>query len=125
MSNRLLRVNELLQREISAYLHAKYSSEAVGITITGADVTGDLREAKIFFSALNRDDTERAGHWLRSKLGEIRSVVAKNVVIRHVPLLTFVPDTAADRGVRIEQLLDEIEKQPKSEQPPPDPQPET
>ncbi|HYC72519.1 MAG TPA: 30S ribosome-binding factor RbfA [Opitutaceae bacterium] len=117
MSNRLLRVNELLQREISAYLHSKYSSESVGITITGADVTGDLREAKIYYSALGRgDETERAGRWLRSKLGEIRSVVAKNVVIRHVPLLTFVPDTAADRGLRIEQLLDEIDP-PKSGKP--------
>lgn len=117
MSNRLLRVNELLQREISAYLHSKYSSETVGITITGANVTGDLREAKIYYSAVNRDDTERAGKWLRGKLGEIRSVVAKNVVIRHVPLLTFVPDTAADRGLRIEQLLDQIEKpkEPKAE----------
>lgn len=123
MSNRLLRVNELLQREISAYLHSKYSSETVGITITGADVTGDLREAKIFYSALGRgDDTERAGRWLRGKLHEIRSVVAKNVVMRHVPLLTFVPDTAADRGVRIEQLLDEIEKQPKPDQPNPGPE---
>lgn len=117
MSNRLLRVNELLQREISAYLHSKYSGEAVGITITGADVTGDLREARIYYSALNRDDTERAGRWLRSKLGEIRAVVARHVVIRHVPQLTFVPDTAADRGVRIEQLLDEIEKQPKDSKP--------
>lgn len=113
MSNRLLRVNELLQREISAYLHSKYSSESVGITITGADVTGDLREAKIYYSALGRgEDTERAGRWLRSKLSEIRSIVAKNVVIRHVPQLTFVPDTAADRALRIEQLLDQIEKKP-------------
>jgi len=111
MSNRLLRVNELLQREISAYLHSKYAAETVGITITGAEVTGDLREARIYFSALGRgDETERAGRWLRGKLAEIRSVVARHVVIRHVPLLTFVPDTSADRALRIEQLLDEIDR---------------
>jgi ribosome-binding factor A len=114
MSNRLLRVNELLQREISAYLHTRYASEAVKITITGADVTGDLREAKIFYTALGRgDETERAGRWLRAKLPEIRSVVAKNVVIRHVPLLTFVPDSAGDRAARIEGLLDEIDREEK------------
>jgi len=49
MSNRILRVNELMQREISTYLHSRYSSESVGITISGVDTTGDLREAKVFF----------------------------------------------------------------------------
>ena len=38
MSNRLLRVNELLQREISAHLRRKHASESVAITITGVDV---------------------------------------------------------------------------------------
>lgn len=114
MSNRLLRVNELLQREISAYLHSKYSGEAVGITITAADVTGDLREAKIYYSTLGRDpDSERAGRWLRARLPEIRSMVAKNVVIRHVPLLTFIPDTAGERAVRVEELLDELDRKTK------------
>lgn len=110
MSNRLLRVNELLQREISAYLHRYYPSEAVGITITAADVTGDLREARIFYAVLDRSaDARRTGRWLRSKLPEIRSMVAKNVVLRHVPLLRFVQDDAGARATRIEQLLDEID----------------
>lgn len=111
MSNRLLRVNELLQREISSYLHRRYSSEAVGITITAADVTGDLREAKIYFAVLDREkDAKRAGRWLTSKRPEIRSMVAKNVVMRHVPLLTFIHDDAARRALRVEQLLGEIER---------------
>ena len=45
MSNRLIRVNELLQREISSYLRKRYASESVAITITGVQITGDLREA--------------------------------------------------------------------------------
>jgi len=111
MSNRLLRVNELMQREISAYLHSRYSGEAVAITISGVDVTGDLREAKVFYSVFgDADELARAGRWLRGKLHEIRSIVAKNVVMRHVPLLTFHPDTSAARALRIETLLDEIDK---------------
>ncbi|MFI5336657.1 MAG: 30S ribosome-binding factor RbfA [Opitutales bacterium] len=110
MSNRLLRVNELMQREISAYLRKRYTSEAVAITITGVDITGDLREAKVYFSVLGGPaEAERAGRWLRGKLAEIRSMVAKNVVLRHVPLLTFHLDAAHDRALRIEQLLDEID----------------
>lgn len=111
MSNRLLRVNELMQREISAYLRRRYTSESVAITITAVDVTGDLREAKVFYAVAGTEaDAERAGQWLRGKLREIREMVAKAVVMRHVPLLTFVHDNSAPRALRIEQLLGEIDR---------------
>jgi ribosome-binding factor A len=118
MSNRLLRVNELLQREISAYLRKRYTSEATRLTITGADVTGDLREAKIFYNVVGSDPDEiaRMGGWLRSKLAEIRGVVAKNVVMRHVPTLTFHHDASGERAVRIEALLDEMERNDKAKE---------
>jgi len=110
MSNRILRVNELMQREISTYLHSRYSSESVGITISGVDTTGDLREAKVFFTTVgsSEDEVAKAKRLLRSKLTELRSMVAKNVVMRHVPLLTFYHDTSASRALRIEGLLDQI-----------------
>jgi len=115
MSNRLIRVNELLQREISAFLHSRYSSESVAITITGVQITGDLREAKIYYSVLGKEaDATRAGKWLREKRGEIRETVAKNVVIRHVPLLTFVHDNHAPRTLRVEELLGQIDQSKKS-----------
>lgn len=110
MSNRLLRVNELLKREISAYLRKHYSSEAVAITITSVEITGDLREAKIYYAVAGTEaETIRLGKWLRSILGEVRSTVAKNVVIRHIPLLTFVHDDSAPRTLRVETLLAEID----------------
>lgn len=110
MSNRLIRVNELLQREISAFLHSRYSSEAVKITITGVQITGDLREAKVYYSVLGQEtDAIQAGKWLLGKRNEIRETVAKNVIIRHVPLLTFVHDNHAPRTLRVEQLLGEID----------------
>lgn len=112
MSNRLLRVNELMQREISAYLRKRYTSEAVAITITGVEITGDLREAKVFYAVAGpAADAERAGKWLRGKLHEIREMVAKNVVLRHVPLLSFIHDDSAPRALRVEQLLKEIERE--------------
>jgi ribosome-binding factor A len=115
MSNRLIRVNELMQREISAYLHKHYSSEAVAITITGVEVTGDLREAKVFYSVLGEaPEAKRAGKWLLGKRAEIRGVVAKHVILRHIPLLTFVHDDHAPRTLRVEKLLSEIDRSPKS-----------
>jgi ribosome-binding factor A len=114
MSNRLLRVNELLQREVSAFLHQRYSSEAVGITITSVEITGDLREARVYYSVLggdtDADAAKKAGKWLLAKRTEIRETIAKNVVLRHVPLLAFVHDNHAPRTLRIEALLSEIDR---------------
>jgi ribosome-binding factor A len=115
MSNRLLRVNELLQREISAYLRKKHASEAVGITITSVEVTGDLREAKVYYSVLGNEEAfTAAGKLLMRKRDEIREMLAKNVIIRHVPLLAFVHDNHAPRTVRIETLLAEIDEKEKA-----------
>ena len=114
MSNRLLRVNELLQREVSAFLHSRYGSESVAITITGVEVTGDLREAKIFYSVLGDEAVaRRAGKWLLGRRGEIRATIGKNVVLRHIPLLAFVHDDHAPRTLRIEALLSEIDGEAK------------
>lgn len=115
MSNRLLRVNELMQREISSHLRRKHAAETVGITITGVEVTGDLREAKVFYSVLGKDeDAAKAGKWLVRHRDEIREMLAKNVVIRHVPLLAFVRDDHAPRALRVETILGEIDRETKS-----------
>lgn len=112
MSNRLLRVNEMLQRETSAFLRKRYTAEAVGITITSVEITGDLREAKVYYSVLgDATAAEQSGKWLRGRRDEIREMLAKNVVIRHVPLLTFVHDNHAPRTLRVETLLGEIDKE--------------
>ena len=111
MSNRLLRVNQLMQREISAYLHQHYSSETVAITITSVEITGDLREARVYYSVFGDEDAAaKAGKFLVRKLREIRAVVAKNVILRQVPLLEFVHDNHAPRTLRIEELLAEIDR---------------
>lgn len=110
-SNRLLRVNELLQREVSVHLRKKHGAETVGTTITGVEITGDLREAKVFYSVLgDAAEAAKAGKWLVRHRDEIREMLAKNVIIRHVPLLAFVHDNHAPRTLRIEALLSEIDR---------------
>ena len=110
MSNRTLRVSELIQREISAYLHTRYQSEAVRITITGVQVSPDLREGRVFYSVLGGADAAAdCGRWLRAKAPEIRHIVGRTVVLKNVPLLSFVPDATNERGDRINRILDQLE----------------
>ena len=116
MSNRTVRVNELVQREISAILRKRYQSEAVAITIAEVRVSPDLRDARVFVSIVGAEDVvEEKLRWLRSKAPEIREEVARHVVLKYLPKFEYILDNSAVRGARILQVLDEIEHPPAKE----------
>ena len=109
MSNRTLRVSELIQREISAYLHTRHQGEAVRITITAVEVSPDLREGRVFYAVVGGPaEAEACGRWLVERTGEIRHLVGRRIVLKQVPKFDFVRDTSAERGVRVNRLLDEL-----------------
>jgi ribosome-binding factor A len=111
MSNRTLRVNELVQREISDILRKRYQSEAVAITITEVRVAPDLRDARVFVSIVGDESTvEEKLRWLRAHAPEIREEVGRRIVLKYLPKFDYVLDRSASRGSRILQLLDEIER---------------
>jgi ribosome-binding factor A len=112
MSNRTIRIAELVQRELGLFLHTKYQSEAVTITVAGVEVSPDLKTGKIYFSILG-DEAAAEGRlrWLKQKAGEIRRELAHRVKIKHSPEWTFLLDQATPRGNRILGLLDDLARQ--------------
>src|SRR5579863_1704604 len=76
------------------------------VTVTEAKVTGDLREATVFYTvygtAQERAETAAA---LASATGVIRSEVGRQTGLRHTPSLTFVPDTLPETSQHIEDLV--------------------
>lgn len=117
MSNRTIRIAELVKRELGAYLHTKYQQEAVTITVIGVEVAPDLRTGRIFFSIFGDEETVAAKlRWLQRKRAEIRRELAQRVQIKFAPDWVFMLDEAVDRGNRVLEILDEI----KAETPPED-----
>ena len=116
MSNRTVRVNELLQREISDILRKRYQSEAVAITISEVRVSPDLRDARVFVAVVGSDDVaEEKLRWLRSKAADIREEVGRRIVLKFLPKFEYHLDKSAMRGARILQVLDEIDHPKKPE----------
>ena len=117
MSNRTIRVNELVQREISDILRKRYQSEAVAVTITEVRVSPDLRDARVFVSVIGTE-TEASDKlaWLRSKAPEIREEVGRRIVLKYLPKFDYILDESAVRGARILQALDELDH-PRPKQP--------
>lgn len=111
MSNRTVRIAELVQRELGDYLHTRYRSETVTITVTGVEVAPDLKTGEIFFGIIGDDAAlEERMAWLESKRGEWRRELARRIPIKHSPAWTLHLDRAAERGSRILSLIDEIEQ---------------
>ena len=93
MSLRLVRVNELIKREIGNYLRTRYRSESVCWTITTVDVAADLRNATVAYSVLGDELKSReAQAFFRKHAGEIRKEVSKEVMLKYSPKLQFVRD---------------------------------
>ncbi|MEJ6603223.1 MAG: ribosome-binding factor A [Verrucomicrobiia bacterium] len=110
MSNRTIRIAELVQRELGAYLHTKYQHEAVAITVAGVQVAPDLKTGKIFFSILGDEEmvTDRF-RWVSRKRKEIRRELAYRVQIKHAPDWVFLMDEVIGRGNRVLEIMDQID----------------
>jgi len=109
MSQRVVRVNELLKREISHILHTRHRSESVDISIIAVDVAPNLRAAKVFFAT--HGDTElrhRAERFFSKNHELIRREMGKSVVLKFLPHLDFIYDKGADYGEKLNKLLDEL-----------------
>lgn len=76
------------------------------LTITDVRVTGDFRDATVFYTVYGSDE-ERAGTAaaLESAKGVLRSEVGKQTGVKHTPSLTFVLDALPDTSKSIEDLL--------------------
>jgi ribosome-binding factor A len=76
------------------------------VTITDTRVTGDLREATVFYTVYG-DDEERAASAaaLESAKGVLRSEVGRQTGVRFTPTLAFVADALPDNARTIDDLL--------------------
>lgn len=114
MSNRTLRINELIQRELSHILRKRHQSEAVAITITEVRIAPDLRDARIFVSVIGSDAfaAEKLS-WLRRIDRELRTELGRRIVIKYMPRFNYVIDRSIVQRGRVLQVLNELEAEKK------------
>jgi len=110
MTKRIVRVNELVKREISNLIHTFYQSETVLITITEVDVSPDLRHASVYFSVLgNVLQYKEASNFFQKHKSEIRRKLGKNIILKYLPHLKFVPDSSIEKGTRLINKMKNID----------------
>ena len=104
---RIDRISEEVRREVDAIIREELGDPRIGGTfsITRAEVTGDLRYAKIYVSVLEDDRRDDLMEALKSAKGFIRRALGKRMIIRYTPELIFVSDRNIAYGVHIAKVL--------------------
>jgi ribosome-binding factor A len=106
---RAKRLADLIREVVAQKLQRGIKDPRLGshVTITDTRVTGDLREATVFYTVYG-DDEERkaAAAGLESAKGILRSEVGRAAGTKFTPTLTFVADALPDTARTIEDLLD-------------------
>ena len=116
-SNKLQRINEDIQFALSTLIREVKDpriSEAF-ISVTSVEVSGDLKFAKVYYSAMMGDKKEVA-KGLKSSAGFIRREIARRLNLRMTPEFTFVEDHSIEHGAHISKLLNSIEITPEDEE---------
>ena len=113
MTRRTDQIGEAIREEVASILAQGLKDPRIGfVTVTRAEVTPDLRHAKVFFGVLGdvaqRDKTQ-AG--LRQAAGFIRREVGKRLRLRFTPELTFQYDSGIEATDRVARLLEQTKRE--------------
>ena len=109
-TNRLNRINEDIQRELSALL-PKVKDPRVQqgmVTVTGVETTPDLRYAKVFLSFLGEVNERELRRGLRSAAPWLRRELGASLTLRYTPELIFERDRSIENGARLTKLIDDV-----------------
>jgi ribosome-binding factor A len=116
---RMARVNEVVREALADEIE-RLSDPRLGlVTITGVDVSPDLRSATVYYSSLDtaqegqvvspRESTQAA---LDSAAPHLRAELGRQVRLKYLPELRFREDPAIARGQRIEEIIRDLHRDP-------------
>ena len=108
---RIEKLQELIKQEMGKMLLKELKDPRIGfVTVTDVEMTGDLREAKIFVSIMGGAEQVKSSlEGLNSALGFIRREIGQRVRLRFTPEISFSLDTSLDYGEHIQKLLLQVE----------------
>ena len=110
-SNRIGRINEEIQRELSELLREVKDPRVkkTMVSVTRVDTTADLRYAKVFVSIYDKDLSKEVFRGLKAAGGWLRHELAERLSLRHTPELVWTEDHSITYGARILDILAKLD----------------
>ena len=124
-SNRINRINEEIQKELSNLLRSVKDPRISDhmISIIRCEVTNDLRWCKVYLSILGDYDAKEVKQGLKSCSGWLRRELAHALRLRYTPELVFVLDDSIAEGLRMSKLISDLNIKPAEDEEPEDGEP--
>ena len=110
-SNRILLINEEIQKELSALLRTVKDPRVqdVMISITRVETTPDLRYTKVYVSFLQGEKADEAMKGLKSAAGYLRRQLGSNLKLRYAPEIVWALDDSITYGAKMLKLINSLE----------------
>ena len=120
MSRRTLQVGEFLREELTDIIRREMKDPRIGFySITGVEVTPDLRSARVFISVLgSEEERTRTLAALRSAAGFLRHHLRPRMRMRQIPELEFRDDRSMEHAEEIARSLRDLRLPPLPDAPP-------
>lgn len=112
--DRTNRISEEMKKEISAIIQNELKDPRLPqmLSVMSADVTRDLRYAKVYISVLgSEEDKHNALNGLKSAAGFIRREIGHRMQLRYTPEILFELDNSIERGAYISKLINDTVKE--------------
>ena len=110
-SNRINRINEEIQKELSSLLRTVKDPRVQDtmISITRVETTPDLRYTKVYVSFLQEDRAEGTMKGLKSAAGFLRRQLGSNLKLRYAPEIVWALDDSITYGAKMLKLINSLE----------------
>lgn len=110
-SNRIERINEEIQKELSALLRTVKDPRVTEtmISITRVETTPDLRYTKVYVSFLQQERAKTTMEGLKSAAGYLRRELGRNLQLRYAPQIVWSEDDSISYGAKMLKLINSLE----------------
>ena len=108
-THRLARVAEVIREVASETILFELRDPRVkGVTVTRAEISGDLQHAKVYVSIMGSPQEQNlCMHGLRNAAGFIQSKLAGRLQTRYTPVIHFVLDQGVKNSIEVSRLINE------------------
>ena len=106
MSNRIEKVNSLLEHELSKIIFRDFAfSPEILVTLTRVDTTANLIEAKVYISVFPEEKSAGIINALNKSIYDVQYKINRTLRMRPIPKIKFVKETETSKAAKVEELL--------------------
>jgi ribosome-binding factor A len=109
MKHRMLRINEVVKRELSGIIARELSFEGLLVSVNHVEVKPDLKNADVFVTVLNAKAGQSVISKLTSHRAALQTQLARRVTMKYTPQLAFHLDDSIERGTRVMEIIRQME----------------